>query len=156
MQAIARFLLPALLLAAFTAHAQALDKKNVEKFLTEMDQAQINLDAAGMEKFLSPGVKITMSITQGGKKQTTEMSRGEYIASARQNFAAAKDYRYQRSNTKIEIAGGGKKAVVTAKNVESMKVQGLPMTGISQVTLTVELIDGQPLVTSVMADGTVK
>ncbi|MBI3714595.1 MAG: nuclear transport factor 2 family protein [Betaproteobacteria bacterium] len=156
MQSLARWSMPVLLLAAVAAHAQVFDKKNVEKFMTEMDQAQIKQDAAGMEKFLSPAVTITMSITQAGKKQTTEMSRSEYIASARQNFAAAKDYRYQRSNTKIEIAGGGKKAVVTAKNTESMKMQGLPVTGVSQVTLTVELIDGQPMVTSVVADGTVK
>jgi len=156
MQVIARFLLSALLLAAFAAHAQTLDKKSVEKFLTEMDQAQIRQDAAGMEKFLSPAVTITMSLAQGGKKQKTEMSRSEYIASARQNFAAAKDYRYQRSNTRIEITGGGRKAVVTADNIESMKMQGQPLTGISQVTLTVELIDGRPLVTSVVADGTVK
>lgn len=152
MQLISRLSFLCLLLISIAAHAQVLDKTTIEKMLVEIDQLAAKKDVAGMQRFISPDAKLTISTTSGGQTQTLSMSRSEYIEAGKQGLAAVTDYRTQRSDTKIEIVANGKKAIIRHKTTESMKMQGQRVSGTSFSTTTVELMNGVPLITAVTAN----
>jgi hypothetical protein len=65
----------------------------------------------------------------------------------KQGWAQYKKYKYSRSNVRIEIRDN--KAIVTADVRESMTIQGQNISGESKEEVTIELVDGIPLITEV-------
>jgi hypothetical protein len=148
-----RNLLSALLMlgAALSAQASGLTEQTVEQFLKTMDAAIARKDSDSVAGLMSSTVAIRMSITAGGKTQTLTPTRQEYLKLMKEGWAISTDYRYSRSGVKINLADSAK-AVVTATVRESMKVQGQQINGLSEEEVTIEMVEGKPLITKVVGN----
>lgn len=135
-------------IAASVASAAGLTNKSVEAVLAQIDNAANTLDANAVASVMSDDVSITMNISMQGKSQVLKPSKQEYIAMLQQGWAMYQDYKYKRSNVKIDLQGN--KAVVSADVSESMTVQGQTLAGVSKETVTIEVINGKPMVTRIV------
>jgi len=128
--------------------AANLTEESVRSAMAKIDNAVVNLNAKEVSKALSDSVTITMNINVQGKTQVMKPSKEQYITMLKQGWSMYTNYKYSRSNVKIKIKGG--KAYVTADVKESMTVQGQHVAGESKEEVTYELINGKPLITSVV------
>lgn len=137
------------LLLAGAAWSANLTEADINRMLTQIDQAAQSHDVEGVIKLLAPQAKMNIDMTALGAPQVMRLSRSEYANELRNSWSQSQSYSYQRSNTKIRIAPGGQSAQVTATIKEVMKMQGQTVTALTDETSRVELIKGQPLVTEV-------
>ncbi|PVZ72144.1 nuclear transport factor 2 family protein [Pelagibaculum spongiae] len=128
--------------------AAELNEVDINKMMDGMDQAVASLDANSIAQVLSDDVSITLNVEMQGQKQTIEMNKQEYVATIQQAQALYKNYKYARSNVQIKINAG--KATVTADVKESMTVQGMEMNTTTKETATMELKNGQILITKLV------
>lgn len=130
--------------------AGGLTEQTIQQMLGKMDKAIQEKDAQGVVDLMSPDVSITMNISMGGRQQSVRINRDQYLQSLKEGWAAYEDYKYQRSNLKIEIAEGSKKAVVKADILESMAIDGQVVQATTREESMVELINGKPLFTKLV------
>lgn len=128
------------------AYASELTEESVNKLIVTMEDAVNTLDAQVVADALSNDVEITMHVTMQGQTQVLNPSKQEYIALLKQGWAQYSDYKHSRSNTVIEIRDD--KAFVTADILESMSIQGQTLSGETKEELTIELVNGNPQVTT--------
>lgn len=129
------------------SHASELTEESVKHVISAVDNAVNTLNADEVAKTLSSNVSITMNIDIQGQKQVLKPSKREYISMLQQGWAQYKNYKYHRSNVRIKIHNN--KAFVTADISESMTIQGQNISGTSKEEVTIELVDGEPLITKV-------
>jgi len=89
-----------------------------------------------------------MNITMEGQTQVMKPSKQEYITMLKQGWSAYENYTYSKSNVIIKIQEG--KAIVTANIKETMTVQGQNLSGESQEIVTIEIVNGNLLITNVV------
>ena len=131
-----------------TSFSAELTENSVKNLLSEIDNAIVNLDANGVANALSDDVNITMNITMEGQTQVMKLSKQEYITMLKQGWSAYENYTYSKSNVIIKIQEG--KAIVTANIKETMTVQGQNLSGESQEIVTIEIVNGNLLITNVV------
>ncbi len=141
------FLLVFSLIPLTNAYASDLTEESVKRLMSKIDNAVNALNANEVADTLSSNVSITMNIRIQGQEQVIRPSKKEYISMLQQAWAQCKDYKYSRSNEVIKISGN--KALVTSDIKESMTMQGQNISVESKEEATIELIDGQPLITHV-------
>jgi len=132
--------------------ASGLSEDSVNELLERVDNAAVNLNAEEISNALSNNVQITINISSQGKTQVLKLSKQEYIDMLKQGWSMYKNYKYSKSNVKINIQGSA--AYVSADIKESMTVQGQDISGNSKEDLTIELVNGRVLITSVVAYAT--
>lgn len=141
-----------LLLASFglisVGHAGDLNEAAVNNFLNKLDAAIEKLDVNGVAATMSDAVDIILNIDMQGQKQVMQLTKAQYVDMLRQGWAAYSNYKYSRSNVKVKMNGNS--ALVTADVSETMTVQGQTMTGNSKEEVTVELQNGQPVITKIV------
>ena len=137
------------LLLSGAACAAGMTEADINHVLGQLDQASNSKNVDGVLKHMAPQVRIQIDMSAVGMQQPMVMSRAEYASSLRDNWGQAMNYRYQRSNTKIRIAADGQSAQATASVKESMKIQGQPISSVTDETTKFELIKGQPMATEV-------
>ncbi len=126
----------------------SLTEEIVRGVISELDAATENMDADPFSDALSDDVKIVITINFQGQSQVISPSKQEYIVMLEEGWAEASNYEYTRSNLKIDMQGN--KALVTAIIRESMTVRGRNMNTRTFEKVTMELIDGKPLITEVV------
>ena len=136
------------LFASAISFASDLTEESVKSVLSKIDNAVANLNANEVSKVLSDNVIITINITMQGQTQVMRPSKQEYIAMLEEGWAMYENYKYSKSNVKIKIQG--RKAFISADVRESMTVQGQNIAGESKEEITIELINGKPLITKVV------
>ncbi len=136
------------LFASAISFASDLTEESVKSLLSKIDNAVANLNAAEVSKALSDNVIITINITMQGQTQVMRPSKQEYIAMLEEGWSMYENYKYRKSNVKIKIQGS--KAFVSADVRESMTVQGQNIAGESKEEITIELINGKPLITNMV------
>jgi ketosteroid isomerase-like protein len=129
-----------------------LTEEIVRDVVIEMENAVNNGDIDGFSAALSDDVTIVMNIRMQGKTQVLRPSKQEYISMLEQSWSVSENYRYSRSNLKIDIQGN--KAVVTADISESMTVQGRNIAAETHEEVTIEMVNSKPLVTNVVGHTT--
>ncbi len=125
-----------------------LTEEIVKTALYKIDNAVENMDADGVSDALSDDVIIVLNIKTQGQNEVIRPSKQEYIAMLKDGWSMSKNYKYTRSNLKIDIQGD--KAIITADTRESMTVQGQHITSKVSEKVTMELINGKPLITNVV------
>jgi len=140
-----------LLLVPCVSFAQQLDEQTVLKLVSEIDHAISQRDASGFARFLSDKLTVIANVRASGQAQTLTMNKSSYIESLRQGWAVATGYEYKRTNVKITLSGPAK-AIVTATVSETVTIQGQTIRGTSTETAVIELVEGKPMITSVVAN----
>ncbi len=135
-------------MASLAATASELTEESVKAIIAKADNAASTLNANGISNVMSKNAIIVMNINMKGKEHVLKPSKQEYIAMLQQGWSTYKNYKYTKSDVVIKIEG--KKALVTANVKESMTVQGQNVSGESKEELTIELVNGKPLITKVI------
>ena len=143
-------------IVATPAFAADIDKAMVDKLLAASDQAVLKKDFGALGRLMSPGVKITLTTETEGQRDTTTMSKAQYLQSAEEQMRTATDYKYERKSLGIEIVSQGKKAISTDRTTESMRLNGQSVRGVTMTTASIELVNGAPMFTSVIADSKIE
>lgn len=128
--------------------AADLTEAQVNHVIENVDNAINALDADRLANAFSSNVKISMTLHIQGQKQVLQFSKPEYIEMLKQGWQHHTNYQYKRSNLKIQIQGN--KAAVSADITESMDINGQKLSGKSKEEVSIELIDGKPLITHVV------
>ncbi len=147
--------LAAVMLSAHT-YAADIDKAMVDKLLAASDQAILNKDVDALGRLMSPDVKITLTANMEGQRDTTTMSKAEYLQAAKEQMRAATDYKYERKTLGIEIVSQGKKGISKDRTTESMRLNGQSFRGVTVTTASIELVNGIPMVTSIVGDSKIE
>ena len=126
----------------------SLTEELVRSVISALDDATENKDATIFSDALSDDVKIVITMNFQGQSQVVRPSKQEYIAMLEEGWSMYENYKYRKSNVKIKIQGS--KAFVSADVRESMTVQGQNIAGESKEEITIELINGKPLITNMV------
>jgi ketosteroid isomerase-like protein len=129
------------------ASSAELTEAAVRQLIASVDQAIATRDVAGVGSAMSEDIIITVHSSVSGQVVRASLAKSEYLQFLQQAWAAATDYRYQRSNQKIVMQG--EHAVVTADVWESMTVDGRAFVTNSRETTTVALVRGKPLAVAI-------
>jgi hypothetical protein len=152
MQKIRKWLaIAGMMCAALSVQAAGLTEQSVEQMMKSIDAAAARKNADVIANLMSPAVSIRMTINAGGQTQTLTPNRQEYLQMLKDGWAMSTDYRYARSGTKISLIDTNK-ALVKGTIRESMKVQGQTMSGETVEEVTIELVQGKPLITKVVGN----
>ena len=136
------------LVAATSSYSAELTEDTVKQVISRIDKAINNQNSAALAKELSTYASIKFNITLKGRKQAMTASKRRYISMLEQSWAQYSDYKYSRSNMTIDIKNN--KALVSAVVQESMVFRGQKVSGSTKEEVTIELINGEPLVTKVI------
>ena len=135
-------------LVSCSSSYDSLTEEIVRGVISELDSATENMDADPFSDALSDDVKIVITINMQGQSQVIRPSKKEYIVMLEEGWTEASNYEYTRTNLKIDIQGN--KAFITAIIRESMTVRGRNMNARTHEKVTMELINGKPLITKVV------
>jgi hypothetical protein len=149
------FILIAAILS-FPAFAADIDKAMVDKLLAASDQAILKKDFDALGRLMSPDIKITLTANMDGQRDTTTMSKTEYLQAAKEQMRAATDYKYERKSLGVEIVSRGKKGISKDRTTESMRLNGQSFRGVTVTTASIELVNGAPMVTSIVGDSKIE
>jgi hypothetical protein len=139
-----------------TAFAANIDKGMVDKLLAASDQAVLKKDVDALGRLMSPDVKITLTVNVEGQRDTITMSKAQYLQATQEQMRAITDYKYERKSLGIEIVSQGKKGITKDRTTESMRMNGQSFRGVTVTTASIELVDGVPMVTSIVGDSKIE
>ena len=140
----------ALLMASVMGCSAKLSEADVEQALAQIDQAIQQQDLDALDKLLAPQVKITIDMSAAANVPPQTLGKEEYLTALRVSWAATgTSYRHERSNTRISLTPNGKGATASATIHESMELQGVSMTSVSEQISTFALTDGKLKLTQV-------
>jgi hypothetical protein len=138
------------------AFAADIDKAMVAKLLAASDQAIVKKDIDALGRLMSPDVKITLTANMDGQRDTTTMSKTQYLQATKEQMRAATDYKYERKSLGIEIVSQGKKGISKDRTTESMRLNGQSFRGVTVTIASIELVNGVPMVTSIIGDSNIE
>jgi hypothetical protein len=130
------------------AHAEEITESDVRHVIARIDSAIEQTDAEALGNELSENAEITLNFVEQGENQVMKLSKEEYLHLLKQGWAQFSDYSYRRSDLKIKLQGA--KAHISAIVHEQMAVDGEQYSASSHEEATIELIDGNPIVTTVI------
>jgi hypothetical protein len=138
------------------AFAADIDKAIVGKLLAASDQAVLKKDIDALGRLLSPDVTITLTVNMEGQRDTITMSKAQYLQATKEQMRATTDYKYERKSLGIEIVSQGKKGITKDRTTESMRLNGQSFRGVTMTTASIELVDGVPMITSIVGDSKIE
>ena len=133
-----------LALVAPTVADAKLTKQSIQGMVNKMTAAVNAKDAGKLLAHFTPDAKIILHVN--GRKMVTTPK--QYQGLLQQTWAAAENYTYKVTGLKVELAKDGKSAVLTDTTHESATIGGQKMTSVNEETLTIKLVGGKPMVTS--------
>lgn len=136
------------IMASATVSATGLSEKTVMALIEKVDNAATTLNTSAVSDAMSNNAVIVMNIKMQGKEHVMKPTKNEYIAMLQQGWSTYENYKYSKSNVVVKMQGD--KAFVTADVKETMTVQGKSVTGESKEEVTIELINGKPLITKIV------
>ena len=138
------------------AFAADIDKAMVDKLLAASDQAVLKKDIDALGRLISPDVRITLMVNMEGQRDTVTLSKSQYLQATQEQMRAVTDYKYERKSLGIEIVSQGRKGISKDRTTESMRMNGQSFRGVTVTTAAVELVNGVPMITSVVADSKIE
>ena len=126
---------------AANSAATNLSEDEVKSFLAALSQSTSSLEVSAIANAFSDDAQITINISFQGQQQALTPSKAEYINMLKQSWSLYKDYQYQRSNQKINMADN--QAIVIADIRESMNIDGQVILGSSQEEVIIKSVNGQ-------------
>ena len=142
-----------MLVFSMTCFAEAIDENTVEDIMAGIEQAIVDKDVNGIARYLSDDVSITVTFSIGDQDQVAKLTKAEYVSALRETWAAYQNYVYEKTNVAIDIVNGSK-AVVKSDVSESMTIHNQTISANSREEATVEMINGKPLFTRIVAHTT--
>jgi hypothetical protein len=122
----------------------------VEQFLASVDAASAKRDPNVIIDHMAPDAVI--SVRMNGAAQVVRISGKDYKEKVKGELAVLKDYKYQRSDTKIEISKDQQKARVTMRISETMTAPNGTYRAETKQTTIYALKDGKLIIQSVDSD----
>ena len=145
-----RLLAVSAVIASLTACSAKMTEADIHQVMADIDQATQQRDVAVLERVLAPQAEIEIDMRVANLPEPLKMNKGQYLQLLKAGWAeAGTSYQYERSNTRINMAPGGKAATASATVKETSKIQGQVMTSVSDEVATFVLKDGKPQVTKV-------
>jgi len=139
------------LVGSVQAGAQGISEPVVRSFLAKFDKAIAAKNAAEIGRYISDDVQISSTMTSRGATQSHKMNKDQYMTALRNNWSMSTNYVYRRSNEIIAVSGNA--ATVSADVFESMVMGGQYISGRSTQVATIELVKGTPMITKIVARG---
>jgi hypothetical protein len=121
--------------------ASELTEQNIKSFLQESDKVVLDKNVEKLAEFLDENVDITITVDFNGKKQTTKLSKSEYLAKTKEGFNATQNYEYKILDRKIKIKNN--LAYVLEKAEEKYTYNNQKVTGLSNVNNQIKLINNK-------------
>ena len=130
-------------------NAGELTESSVKALIEKVDSAILTEDTSIISDAMSDNVLIIMNVNMQGENHVMKPAKKEYLSTLQQGLDKCKNLKHKRSNMVIKIEGN--RAIVTADISESMTMQGKEVSGESKSETTIELVNGKPLITKVVA-----
>jgi len=134
--------------------AKVITVQQVEKFLKAVDAASAKKDPQVLLDHMAPDALITVKMNGPNGRQILRFNGKDYEARVKAELAALKDYKYQRSDTRIEISQDQQQARVSMKILELLTApNGTYRAETTQSTIYV-LRDGKLMIQKVDSEST--
>jgi hypothetical protein len=147
--AILSSLMAVMLMMSMTISSAEFNDADIAQFIAQVDDAIQHHDAQAIGHALADNVKITIYVSSQGQSETLHLSKPDYVALLKQNWATYADYRYQRSNMKIQRSHDH--ATIQAIIHEAITMHGQRISWQSDESVIVKPINGKLLITRVIA-----
>ena len=151
-------LLALLTLLTGCSRSPKLDEKSIRQFLDKSLAAASRMDTDASCALLADNVEVHYVVIRFSGSDTKTMNKSEYCAEVRQSYDGLKASRISPTYTvnikSIDIAPGGKTAVVEDDAVASFSMMGKTLSVRTTQISTIQLINGQPLFTVIRASTT--
>ena len=151
-------LLALLTLLTGCSRSPKLDEKSIRQFLDKSLAAASRLDTDASCALLADKVEVHYVVIRLSGSDTKRMNKSEYCAEVRQSYdtlkASGAKPTYTVNVKSIDIAPGGKAAVVDGDAVASFSMMGQMLSVRTTQISTIQLINGQPLFTVIRASTT--
>lgn len=140
------------LLFALTGCSSKLSEADVYLAMAKIEQAVQQQDSAAVAQWLAPQAEVVIDMRHADIPEPLRLKKTEYLQLLDASWrAAGSRYTHERSNTRVNIAPGGKTATAYATIRENAWLQGKPVTSISDEMAMFALLDGRPQITYVQA-----
>jgi hypothetical protein len=127
----------------------AVTPQMIEDFLKAVDAGSTQRDPTVLIEHMAPDAQITIKLNAANGPRVTRMNGKDYKDTVKSQLALLKDYKYKRSDTKIEISKDQQKARVSMKISEVMTSPNGTYSAETQQTCLYVLKEGKLLIQSV-------
>ncbi len=140
------------LLASLTGCSSKLNEGDIYLAMAKVEQAVQQQDSAAVAQWLAPEAQVVIDMRQADMPEPMRLNKSEYLQLLSASWIAAGNrHSHERSNTRVEMAPGGKTAIAYATVRESAALQGQPVTSVSDEVATFAMLDGKLQITYVQA-----
>ncbi|MEW6323867.1 MAG: nuclear transport factor 2 family protein [Nitrospirota bacterium] len=140
--------LAGLLLTAPAASAQSpITEPQVQALLQTLDQAAQSLDTDALMTHFADDAVVTLVVPGPDGHQTFRWDKEEYARQLDEGYQEIEEYRFERTDTAIQIAPDGRSARVTATMTETIRMRGQRIYAVTQDDARLELRQGRLMVT---------
>lgn len=150
------FLLPHIaasaLLVSLAGCSSKLSEADVYLAMAKVEQAVQQQDCAAIAHWLAPQAEVVIDTRQADSPEPLRLNKSEYLQLLGASWTAAGSrYSHERSNTRVEMAPGGKTATAYATVRENAALQGQPISSVSDEVATFAMLNGRLQITYVQA-----
>lgn len=128
----------------------ALSLREVQQTIQQFDTALENANSALLVPLLSPTIKATFKDSSSEVIRTLEAR--DYITLLRDILENTENYEKRRHQTSLVIHPSGRSAQVVSQIIEHLDVSGRSHSLSERETLTIERIDGKPIITAIHSE----
>lgn len=138
-----------LALPMFAQASKSLNEQDVRELLQKTDMAVMQHNINLMAETASDNAIYVYHVRLDGASRSTRANKAEYLNSLRRGWSEYKNYEYSRNSAKITIESP-QKATVSSKVTEFLTIDGQDLQAVTRETVTVEVVNGHPLITKVV------
>jgi hypothetical protein len=128
-----------------------ITEDDIWHIMDEVEIATLDKDIDGIMKHLAPSVVIRVTVETPYGPQRVKRSREEYKQETLNMWLMISHHEYRRENEELKISDDGQVAVVETDIIERHVVHGQTVDTTTYERVTLEIIDGQILVTKIDA-----
>jgi hypothetical protein len=133
---------------------KVITTQQIEQFLKAVDAASAKKDPQVILDHMAPDALITVKMNGPNGPQVSRFNGKDYRVKVKSELSVLKEYKYQRSDTKIEIAKDQQKARVSMTLLEFFTVPNGTYRADTKQTSIYVLKDGKLLIQAVESDST--
>jgi hypothetical protein len=128
-----------------------ITEDDIWNIMDEVEDATVEENIEGVMKYLAPSVVINVTTSSPYGPQKVPMSREKYRRETLKGWKLTSDNVYRRENEKIKLSDDGQTAVVETDVIESYVFQGRMVNTTTHERITLQVVDGEILVTRIDA-----
>jgi ketosteroid isomerase-like protein len=128
-----------------------ITEDDIWHIMDEVEGATLDRDIDGIVRHLAPSVVIRVTAETPFGPQRVKKTREQYKADTLKLWSIMSHHEYRRENEEIKISDDGQVAIVEGDIIERHVVQGQTMDTTTHERVTLEIIDGNILVTKIDA-----